>query len=92
MIIKLDIDKELERICDEMNKWSEINKNLNYVIPTYEVKRREIILILQQILYNIEDAKKAGDKDRKYFNLSRYYLLKSTENSFSNEKSNRENT
>lgn len=86
MIIKLDIGKELEKIYDEMNEWSEINKNLNYVIPIYEVKRREIIFILQQILYNIEDAEKAGDKDKEYFNLSRYYLLKSTENIFSNEK------
>ncbi len=72
------VKKELQEIYEERSKWSEINKNFNYVIPYQEITKRELILSLQQILYKIEDAKKYGDKNKENFNLDLYYLIKST--------------
>lgn len=74
---KREIENELQKIYKEMRRWRKINKKLNYMIPSHEISRRESILSLQQILYKIEDAKKEGDKNKEYFNLSLYYLTKS---------------
>lgn len=78
-VIKINIEKELQKIYKEMRKWPKINKKLNYVVPSHEINRRELILSLQQILYKIEDAKKEGDNDKENFNLALYFLTKSVE-------------
>lgn len=74
-----EVEKKLKKIYKEMNLWPEVNKKLKYKIPEHEVQRRESILSLQQILYKIENAKKEGDKNKEYFNLALYYLMKSAE-------------
>lgn len=74
---KIAIEKELQKIYKERSEWSEINKNLNYIIPNHEITKRELILSLQQILYKIEKAKKEGDKNKENFNLGIYFLIKS---------------
>jgi len=72
-----EIEKELNGIYRKMKNLRRENKKLNYVIPKDEIEKREELLSLRQILYNIEDAKKEGDKDKEYFNLALYYLTKS---------------
>lgn len=74
-----EIEKKLKKIYKEMNLWPEVNEKLRYKIPENEVQRRESILSLQQILYKIEDAKKEGNKNKEYFNLALYYLMRSAE-------------
>ncbi len=74
---KIAIEKELQKIYKERSEWSEINKNLNYVIPHHEITKRELIISLQHILYKIEEAKKEGDKNKENFNLGLYYLITS---------------
>ena len=74
-----EIEKKLERIYKEMSLWPEVNKKLRYKVPEQEVQRRESTLSLQQILYKIEDAKKEENKNKEYFNLALYYLMKSVE-------------
>lgn len=74
MKIELDTERELEEIYREMASWPKANEKLTYAIPSHEVSRRESILILQQMLYKIEDAIETGDKDKEHFNLALYYL------------------
>ena len=74
-----EIERELKIIYKEMSSWPEINKKLGYKISEQEIYRRESMLSLQQILYQIENAKKEEDKNKEYFNLALYYLTKSVE-------------
>lgn len=73
---KINTAKELQRVYAEMSSWSEINKELG-VIPGPEVFRRELLFLLQQVLYRIKDARKEGDKNKESFNSTLYYLTKS---------------
>ncbi|MDI6760593.1 MAG: hypothetical protein QMD05_07170 [Candidatus Brocadiaceae bacterium] len=73
---KKEIERELERVYKEMKSWSEINKRLNGVVPKEEILRRELILLLQQILYRIEDAKKEGNKNKEYFNSDLFKVIR----------------
>ena len=75
--MQIGIEEELQKIYDERSRWPEINKGLNYVIPKHEIRRRESVLSLEQILYRIEEAREEGDKNKEYFNLALYYLTKS---------------
>ena len=74
--MQIGIEEELQKIYDERSKWPEINKGLNYVIPKHEIHRRELVLLLEQILYQIEEARKEGDKNKECFNLDLCDLMK----------------
>jgi hypothetical protein len=78
-MIQREIEKELNKIYREMKSWRVVNKKLNYVIPEKEVRKREELLSLRQILCKVDDAIKEGDKSKEYFNLALYYLTKSAE-------------
>lgn len=71
-----EIRKELKKNYKDIKSWPRINKRLEYKIPKEEVYRRGAIFSLQHILYEIEDAKREGDKNKEYFNLASYYLTK----------------
>lgn len=75
MTIK-DIGKELKKIYKDIKSWPRINKRLKYKIPKEEVCRRQAVFSLQHILYEIENSKREGDKNKEYFNLASYYLTK----------------
>jgi len=72
-----EIERELEWIYQEMSLWPELNNRMKFQIPRQEVQRREMILTLQKILNNLEQAKKQGDGNKEKFNLTLYYLIKS---------------
>ena len=76
MKIEIDTEKELSRIYDEMHNWSKLNKAFQGTIPKREVSKREAILVLRQILYNIEESVQNSNINEEYFNLARYFLTK----------------
>jgi hypothetical protein len=61
-----EITEHLKKIYKELDSWSEVNKKLNYNIPPDEIRRREAVLITQQVLYQIQEAKKLKDKTKEY--------------------------
>jgi len=46
----------------------------NDILTTKEIPENSI-----DFLYKIKDAKKEGDRNKEYFNLALYYLMKSAE-------------
>jgi len=63
-----EIRTELKGIYKEMDRWSYLNRFIKKPLPNEEVRRRELILWKQQILYQIEDAKLLKDKKTEAFN------------------------
>jgi hypothetical protein len=65
------INKELEGVYKERKKWNGGKGPLTKSV----VKQRELVLIKQNILYRIEDAKLPGDKGEESFNLALYKII-----------------
>ncbi len=65
------IRNELEKIYKERKSWDGAKG------PFIEsvIRQRELILIKQQILYRIEDAKLMKDKIEESFNLTLYKII-----------------
>jgi hypothetical protein len=59
-----EIRKELKDVLEDIDSWCGPKGRL----PDHEVRRRELILWKQAILYKIEDAKRCGDKEIENFN------------------------
>ena len=66
-----EIRNELEKIYKERKSWDGARGPFSKPI----IRRRELILIKQQILYRIEDAKLLKDKDEEFFNLTLYKII-----------------
>lgn len=65
------IKKELEKIYKERKRWTSGKGPFDRL----SVRRRELILLKQYILYRIEDAKLFGDKNEESFNLATYSAM-----------------
>lgn len=67
------IKAELRSVLKEMDNWHAPKGPL----PPDEVRRRELILWSQGVLYGIEDAKKKRDKVKEAFHTVIFCLIKS---------------
>jgi hypothetical protein len=65
------INSELEKIYKERKNWS--GSKAPFTKPAIE--QRELILLRQNLLYRIEDAKLLGDKGEESFNLALYKII-----------------
>lgn len=70
MTIK-EIIHELEKIYRERKSWD----GAKGPFTKSAIRQRELILIKQQILYRIEDAKLLEDKREESFNLTLYEII-----------------
>jgi len=66
-----EIRNELEKIYKERNSWD--GAKGPFTEPA--IRQRELILIKQQLLYRIEDAKLLKDKGEESFNLKLYKII-----------------
>jgi len=66
-----EIENELEKIYKERKSWS----GAEGPVTEQAIRLKELILIKQQILYRIEDAKLLGDKREESFNLILYKVI-----------------
>lgn len=65
------IKKELEKIYKIRKGWNGAKGPFDRL----SVRRRELILLKQYLLYRIEDAKMFGDKNEESFNLTTYNAM-----------------
>lgn len=65
------IRNELEKIYKERKSWDGAKGPFTESV----IRQRELILIKQQILYRIEDAKLMKDKIEESFNLTLYKII-----------------
>lgn len=72
---KKEINKEYKAIFKERTSWHGTKKPFT----KSTIKKRELVLIKQNLLSRIEDSKLLGDKNEEYFNT----LLFNTINDFS---------
>jgi len=66
-----EIRNELEKIYKERKSWS----GAKGPVTEQAIRLKELVLIKQQILYRIEDAKLLGDKHEESFNLILYKII-----------------
>jgi len=66
-----EIRKELEKIYKERKSWS----GAKGPFTKLAIRLKELILIKQQILYRIEDAKLLKDKREESFNSTLYKII-----------------
>jgi len=66
-----EIKKELEKIYKERKRWNGAKSLFTKKI----IQEREIILLKQQLLYRIENAKVLKDKTEEIFDTKIYNLL-----------------
>ena len=66
-----EIEKELSKIYKERSSWD----GGKGPFTELAIRRRELILIKQQILYRIGDAKRCGDRKEESFFLKIYKIL-----------------
>jgi len=66
-----EIINELEKIYKERKSWD----GAKGPFAETAIRQRELILIKQQILYRIEDAKLLKDKGEESFNLTLYEII-----------------
>lgn len=66
-----EIKNELEKIYKERNSWD--GAKGPFTDPA--IRQRELILIKQQLLYRIEDARLLKDKGEESFNLKLYKII-----------------
>lgn len=66
-----EIRNELEKIYKERKSWN--GAKGPFTKPA--IRQRELILIKQQILYRIEDAKSLKDGREESFNLTLYEII-----------------
>jgi len=65
------IESELEKIYKERKSWS----GAKGPVTKQAIRLKELILIKQQILYRIEDAKLLKDKREESFNTTLYKII-----------------
>jgi hypothetical protein len=68
-----EIRQELKVVLEDIYSWCGINKGL----PEDEIRRRELVLWKQSILYKIKDAKINRNKKIEDFNTELFYLINS---------------
>lgn len=66
-----EIRNELEKIYKERKSWD----GAKGPFTEAAIRQRELILIKQRILYQIEDAKLLRDKGEEFFNLTLYKTI-----------------
>jgi len=66
-----EIRNELEKIYEERKSWSGAKGPFTKPV----IRLKELILIKQQILYRIEDAKLLKDKREESFNSTLYRII-----------------
>jgi hypothetical protein len=66
-----EIKDELEKIYKERKRWD----GAKGPFTKSAIRRREVILIKQQLLYQIEDAKLMKDKSKELFNLTLLHII-----------------
>jgi len=66
-----EIENELEKIYKERKSWSGAKGPFTEPV----IRLKELILIKQQILYRIEDAKLLKDKREESFNSALYKII-----------------
>ncbi|MCJ7646231.1 hypothetical protein MUO65_04945 [bacterium] len=66
-----EIENELEKIYKERKSWS----GAKGPVTEQSIRLKELILIKQQILYRIEDAKLLRDKREESFNTALYKII-----------------
>jgi len=66
-----EIENELEKIYKERKSWSGAKGPFTEPV----IRLKELILIKQQILYRIEDAKLLKDKREESFNSTLYRII-----------------
>lgn len=66
-----EIRRELEKVNREIDSWSQ----LRGVLMPAEVRRRELILIEQQILYRLEEAIETGDEAQEFFHMKLFSII-----------------
>jgi len=66
-----EIRSELKKLYKERNSWDGTKGPLTETV----IRQRELILLKQQILYRIEEAKQCGDKIEEIFNLKIYQAI-----------------
>jgi hypothetical protein len=74
-----EINTELEKIYEEMSRWSELNRAPSFKITKEETERREPFLVLREALYKILQAKKERNKKEEYYHSAFYYMIKFSE-------------
>jgi hypothetical protein len=74
-----EINRELEKVYKEMNRWSELNRDPSFKITKEEKERREAFLFLREALYKIMQAKKERNKKEEYYHSAFYYMIKFSE-------------
>jgi len=70
-----EIKKELEKIYKEIDEWSQLNRVIKSPLLDNEVRKRELTLWKQQLLYCIEDASKQRDRKKKDFSIELYNVI-----------------
>lgn len=76
IMTKSAIDAELRKIYKERQSWPVINKQLNYEIPSNEIRRRELVLYAQYLLNKIENAKGERNRQIASFNCELFKLIR----------------
>jgi len=66
-----EIRSELEKIYKERSRWN----SAKGPFTKSAIRQKELILIKQQLLYQIEEAKFLKDKDKELFNLALYKIV-----------------
>jgi hypothetical protein len=68
-----ELKKELMDVLDEIEAWRGTKK----LVPKYEVRRREIVLWKQAIIYKIIDSKRSRNLKIEAFNTELLYCINS---------------
>ena len=71
-----EINRELEMAYKEMNRWSELNRDLSFRITKKETERREAFLFIREALCKILQAKKERNKKEEYYHSAFYYMIR----------------
>ena len=79
---KSEINRELEKVYKEMDRWRELNKDPNFKFTKREKERRQDFFFLREALCKIIEAKKVRNKEDEYYHTAFYYMVK-----FSQEQS-----
>lgn len=82
-----EISRELEKIYEEMNRWSELNKDSSFEITDQEKERREAFLFLREALCRILQAKNEGNKKDEYYHSAFYYMIRFWQEQYRHENS-----
>ncbi len=68
-----ELKRELRDVLDEIETWHGTKK----LVPKYEVRRREVVLWKQAIIYKIIDSKRSRDLQIEAFNTELLFCINS---------------